>query len=75
MKITTTTHHELTFTIEAFWAEEGGLGHEVFGSTVKTLEEAITLLGLARASTATQTQNDTNDWKIVIEVETKTTRA
>ena len=58
MKITKKAIYEVSFTIEAFWDEEGGMGTDCFGPTVYTLEEAIHTLELAMASSK-------DDWVIV----------
>lgn len=68
MKITVTKTHEVAFQVEAFWAEEGGMGHESFGSEVSTIEEAIVQLELANIS------NAKNDWIITCNVTTKVSK-
>jgi hypothetical protein len=69
MKINLTTTHELTFAVEAFWSEEGGMGEDQFGPKVKTLEEALALLMQAKAAGAKEKYP--NKWIITINVETK----
>jgi len=64
MKITTTTDHDIRFTVEAFWGEEGGMGTDSFGSESLTLAEAVHTLELARARDAKV------DWVIVGKVKT-----
>ena len=66
MKIVVKTSHVLVFTIEAFWHEEGGMGHEVFGTPQNTLEDAVYQLELAKAFETLDT-----DWVIVVKVKTK----
>lgn len=66
MKLTQTTEHEITFTVESFWSEEGGMGQNEYGKQVNTLEEAIHLLELARVARSTNTE-----WIIVGRVATK----
>lgn len=63
MEITKTTKHSITFTIEAHWSEEGGMGCDSFGSAVKTIEEAVELFDLACVSRPSQ------DWFIMGTVE------
>lgn len=41
MKLTKTTVHDITFSVEAFWDEEGGMGHECMVSGLQTLAEAV----------------------------------
>ena len=48
MKITKKAAYYIAFTVEAFWPEEGGMGHETFGEIVDTIEEAVHLLEIAR---------------------------
>jgi hypothetical protein len=50
MNIKTTTSHEIKFTVEAFWDEEGGMGTDQFGGEVDALAEAVKLLELAKVS-------------------------
>lgn len=66
MKIATKSEHEIRFRVEAFWPEEGGMGHDAFGPIAETLEEAIALLQLARA----QKHPPYVEWVIVGEVKT-----
>ena len=49
MEISTTIKVKLTFKVEAFWSEEGGMGSDSFGGTCNTLEEALFNLHLAKA--------------------------
>lgn len=65
MTIKTTTSHNLTFSVEAFWNEEGGMGHEQYGEDVQELTQALHLLELARVARSAY------DWAIVCRVETK----
>jgi hypothetical protein len=67
MKIQVTTSHTITFTVEAFWNEEGGMGQDQFGGEVKELAEAIRLLEMAKA------HNAEPDWVIVARVKTNNT--
>ena len=41
MKLSVTTSHTVQFSVEAFWSEEGGMGHDSYGTPQNTLEEAI----------------------------------
>lgn len=66
MKLSTTTHHAVTFTVKAFWPEEGGMGSDQYGESVQELAQAIRLLELARVA------QPKTDWKIVGEVKTTT---
>jgi hypothetical protein len=66
MNIKTTTSHAITFTVEAFWSEEGGMGQDQYGEAVQELPQAIRLLELARVATPAM------DWKIVVHVTTTT---
>ena len=71
MKINLTTTHELTFAVEAFWNEEGGMGEDQFGKDVPTLEEALALLMQARATNAKTPPGHEIPWIITIDVKTK----
>ena len=64
MNIKTTTSHAITFTVEAFWDEEGGMGHDQYGEAAQDLPQAIRILELARVA---QPQTD---WCIVADVKT-----
>ena len=66
MKITTSTSHNIIFTVEAFWDEEGGMGQDQYGDEVQELPEAIKLLELARVAKPKE------KWLIVCHVETVT---
>lgn len=50
MKISATTKHDISFTVEAFWNEEGGMGQDQFGDVVPELVAAVRLLELARVA-------------------------
>lgn len=63
MEITKTTKHSITFSVEAHWNEEGGMGCDTFGNSVKTIEEAVELFDLACISSPSQ------DWFIMGTVE------
>lgn len=65
MKIKQTTEHEIKFTVEAFWSEEGGMGQVDFGGEVSELAGAVHLIDLARA------QFPKTNWVIVGRVVTK----
>ena len=74
MKIETKTTHVLTFAVEAFWNEEGGMGSDSFGDTYSDLPAAIHALELARAAEVKRNKHDVQrDWIITIDV--KTTQA
>ena len=64
MKISTNTTHDLTFAVEAFWSEEGGMGCDSFGNKCADLHQALHLLELAKA------QDSKIDWIITINVKT-----
>jgi hypothetical protein len=68
MKITTTTSHDISFSVEAFWHEERGMGNHRFGGFVKELPDALRLLELAKATT----HEEFKKWVIVGTVESKT---
>ncbi len=63
MEITKTTKHLISFSVEAHWDEEGGMGCDSFGGSVKTIEEAVELFDLACIS------NPNQDWFIMGTVE------
>lgn len=67
MKITTSTTHEIKFSVEAFWSEEGGMGQDSFGTESQTIADALHTLELARAHDPKQL------WVIVGKVKTTTT--
>jgi len=69
MKITVTKTYELTYSVQYFDQTEGGMDNGSFGDQVKTIEEAVSLLEIARV-----TRSD-EDWVIVVEVETKVTKS
>lgn len=64
MIIKTTISHSVSFTVQAFWHEEGGMGQDQYGEAVTELPQAIRLLELARVA-----QPKTN-WVIVADVKT-----
>ena len=66
MKLSVTTSHTVQFSVEAFWSEEGGMGHDSYGTPQNTLEEAIRLLDLVRS------KDDKTPWVIVAHVTTST---
>ena len=59
MKIKTTLEKTVTFSIEAYWNEEGGMGERVFVNGISSIEEAVVALDKAN-----YIQNDM-DWIIV----------
>ncbi len=59
MKIQTTTTHEVTFTIESFWHEEGGMGHDQSGGDYNDLPQALRALELVHG------QSKHPEWVIV----------
>ena len=67
MILKSTTSHTITFTVEAFWSEEGGMGSDSFGGECSDLVQAVHQLELARA------HNAKTDWVIVGKVKTFTT--
>lgn len=64
MNLKTTTSHTVSFTVEAFWSEEGGMGQDRYGEAVQELPQAIRLLELARVA------QPKTDWVIVGKVTT-----
>lgn len=64
MKLQTTTSHTISFTVEAFWNEEGGMGQDQYGEAVDTLQQAVRLLELARV------KDPKTNWVIVCDVKT-----
>lgn len=68
MKLTTTTTHDITFRVESFWDEEGGMGRDAFGKPVDTLQEAVRLLEIVNA----QAGKDGPDWIITATVKSVT---
>lgn len=66
MEIKKTTSHSITFTIEAFWDEQGGMGTDQYGESVGELHQAVHLLELAKVA------KPKTDWKIIGTVKTST---
>lgn len=66
MNLKTTTSHAITFTVEAFWDEEGGMGQSQYGEGVQELAQAVRLLELARIAQPKE------PWRIVADVKTTT---
>ena len=64
MNITKTTTHKLRFTVEAFWNEDLGMGHQDFGQAVETIEQAVETLQLA------EIHDPKLEWVIVARVST-----
>jgi hypothetical protein len=48
MKISNTINYNLTFKVEAFWDEEGGMGTEQYGASVSELTDALRILESAK---------------------------
>lgn len=48
MELSTNITHTITFSIQAFWNEEGGMGQDTFGEDCGSLNEAVVLLDLAQ---------------------------
>lgn len=66
MKLTKTTTHTITFSVEEFTSNEGGMDHRKSNSLpIETLEEAIDILRY------TQAQDPTGDWIITVQVVTE----
>ena len=65
MKLTTTKVQELTFSVESFEAEEGGMDHQLFGKDCSELAEVVEQLDLAKIA------HPKYDWVIVCRVTTK----
>jgi len=72
MKLTKKATYIISFQVEAFWNEEGGMGSSTFGPTTNTLEDAIHQLELARSTDQVDksTYGDT-PWVIVCYVTTE----
>lgn len=68
MQIKTIKTHNVSFSIQAFWNEEGGMGDASYGRIVHELHEAIAMLELA------QIYDSKMNWIIVCDVETKITK-
>ncbi len=49
MKISVNKTVVVTFAVEAYWNEEGGMGYTEFANNISTLEEAINKLEVARS--------------------------
>lgn len=64
MTITHSIVTELKFSVESFWNEEGGMGHDTFGKPVDTIEEALFNLQLAQRQ-PNQTDFESSNWVIV----------
>ena len=64
MQIKVTKSHKITFQVQYFLAEEGGMDNEAFGEPVESIEKAIALLELAKAN------DKINPWIITAEVVT-----
>lgn len=62
MKFTNTTVTELLFSVESFWPEEGGMGHEQYGEQISEMTQAIRIYELACIA------KPKTDWKIVVNV-------
>ena len=62
MKIDTQATYTITFSVQAYWNEEGGMGHDTFGKVVDDLPAAILQLELAQIS------NPKLDWQIICDV-------
>lgn len=68
MKITKTTEHTITFSVQYFYPNEGGMDNEQYGKEVATIEEALELYSLACIAQPNE------GWVIVGEVEKKITK-
>lgn len=64
MKLTKTVTYDLTFTVEYFTPQEGGMDNDLFGQPVSTLAEAVHLLELA----VEQETDKYTEWLIVCKV-------
>ena len=69
MQLEITTKHKVTFTVEYFESQEGGMDTEQYGDEVNSIEAAIGLLKLAQVNDKKQ------DWVIVGRVETLISKA
>ena len=69
MQLEITTKHTVTFTVEYFEGQEGGMDTEQYGDEVNSIEAAIDLLKLA------QVANKKQDWIIVGRVQTLISKA
>jgi hypothetical protein len=68
MNITTKATHNITFSVEYFEEQEGGMDNETFGRACGTLKDAIHILQIAREA---QPRPPASDWVIVCYVESK----
>lgn len=60
MRISKTINYTITFSIEAHWGEEGGMGHDCHSEGWNELIDAITALEYA------QNANPERDWQIIV---------
>jgi hypothetical protein len=65
MKTSHTVEHNIKFSVQAFWNEEGGMDQTEFGGSVETLNEALHIFTVA------QLQQPKEPWIIVCDVTTK----
>jgi len=72
MNLTTKTSHVITFTVEAFWNEEGGMGSDTFGEPTGELPVAVRTLELARISGGIPKGVE---WVIVADVKSSTVQS
>lgn len=72
MNVTTTTTHAITFSVIWTLNTEGGMDSGEFtGGHPRSLEEAMHMLEIAKAS---DSPTDRHDWHIRIDAETKVTK-
>lgn len=64
MKTSHTVEHEIKFSVQYFYNQEGGMGNDKFGKSVDTLNEALHLITVANI------ERPSEDWVIVGEVTT-----
>lgn len=65
MKINKTISYDISFSIEAHWSEEGGMGHEVFASGILDMLEALNALEYAEVKDSEQ------NWQIIVNIDKK----
>lgn len=65
MKLTKTTTHDITFSVQYFGGNEGGMDHSFFGKKCNELAEAIELLEAAERE---QPGDSNGEWYIVADV-------
>jgi hypothetical protein len=62
MKISKTVNYTITFSVQAYWSEEGGMGHSCHSEGWNELIDAIAALEYA------ENNNPDHDWEIIANV-------